>query len=290
MATDAIIVQQNIRNLVQERKQILERLNRRRRGRGGLIGDGPTRAVLNTRSDEHLDGGPSSPSDPKRLKRRRNTEEEPHGDDQSAPVAEPFQVEKRPKIEADNSTTRRNRNLFGNLLGHLKKAKDGLEKEKETKWAELQKKQEDRVDDKLRLEKKNLEELRRRDLKDQTEKDRSRIREVAREIAKFEVELLRQNLVNHYEQMTNFIRTKTEPPLFWLPAVPNSATRQLQKETRTAIETKIESLQNNITYESDEEHPMRTEDVGGDQNADQSTEAVTQVEDVSTSADVDYVE
>lgn len=253
MATDAISIQQNIRNLVEERKQILERLNRRRRGRGGAPGDGATRTVLQTRSDERLGGESLSPTDPRRLKRRRTADDDLNNNGTSAPAPEPFQVEKRPKIEADNSTTKRNRNLFGNLLGHLKKAKDGLEKEKESKWAELQKKQEERVDDKLRLEKRNLEELRRRDMIDQAEKDKSRIREVGREIARAEVDLLRKNLVSHYEQMTNFIRTKTEPPLFWLPAVPNDATRQLQQETRSAIESKIESLKHHIPYETDDE-------------------------------------
>jgi len=134
-------------------------------------------------------------------------------------------------------------------LGHLKKAKDTLEKEKDTKQAELHKIQEERVDQKLKYERKNLAELRRRELKEKKQNDVKRIREVQREITAKELELLKLNLENHYTRMMNFIRTRSEPTLFWLPSVHCDQSRALQEETRAAIEHKIESLNEQFAAE-----------------------------------------
>eukprot|EP00923_Selenidium_pygospionis_P055771 GHVN01097111.1.p1 GENE.GHVN01097111.1~~GHVN01097111.1.p1 ORF type:complete len:234 (+),score=43.18 GHVN01097111.1:807-1508(+) len=186
-ANDSAYLQQSIRELVDKKKQILTRLSGGRgRGRGRGGGTDRARFERGTRStggDEAQspssanatvprvvsvsDGGgeskleePASPASPGEKKRGRSQDREVFPVDPDL-----FQVEKRPKLEPDRSAVKRNRNLFGNLLGHLKKAKDGLEKEKASKQAEMHKKQEERVDGKLVRERKNLEELRRREVK-----------------------------------------------------------------------------------------------------------------------------
>lgn len=45
----------------------------------------------------------------------------------------PFLFYVQPNLQLDDSTVKRNRNLFGSLLGHLKKAKNVLDQEKTTK-------------------------------------------------------------------------------------------------------------------------------------------------------------
>merc|ERR1719428_1865956 len=50
-------------------------------------------------------------------------------------------------------------------------------------------------------------------------------------------------LAVHYECMANFIRTKTEPTVFYLPAKHTPGTRKLLEESRDAIGHKVRSLQ-----------------------------------------------
>merc|ERR1712061_452448 len=66
-------------------------------------------------------------------------------------------------------------------------------------------------------------------------------REEARAEA-FEMQGLQRRLESHYSSMQNFIRTRAEPTIFYLPAKHNSETRKQLKETRAAINHKISSL------------------------------------------------
>ena len=52
-----------------------------------------------------------------------------------------------------------------------------------------------------------------------------------------------KRLAAHYECMGNFIRTKVEPTIFYLPARHNSATKRLLAETRGAIQQKVKTLE-----------------------------------------------
>jgi len=269
-------LQANIRSLVVERNQLRDRL-RRGVGPGVPGGLGRGRGVRQTLSFNSVGvRTPESEGARRNAKRERNTiDMVSHADDQGGqkPTAvssegtavsatrsfsfegEDFQVEKRPKVSLDNKTVSRTRNLFGSLVGHLKKAKDTLEKEKDTKQAEMHKIQGERVDQKLKCERRNLAELRRRELKEKKQNDVKRIREVQREITVKELELLKLNLETHYTRMMNFIRTRAEPTLFWLPAIHCDESRTVQGETRAAIEHKIESL--NEQFNADMEQLQR---------------------------------
>jgi len=267
-------LQANIRSLVVERNQLRDRL---RRGVGPGVPGGLGRGRGGVRPTLSFNSvgvrTPESEGARRNAKRERHTiDGEPQLADQGGPrptavlsegtavsttrsfsfEGDDFQVEKRPKVSLDNKTVARTRNLFGSLVGHLKKAKDTLEKEKDTKQAELHKIQGERVDQKLKFERRNLAELRRRELKEKKQNDVKRIREVQREITVKELELLKLNLETHYTRMTNFIRTRAEPTLFWLPAIHCEESRTVQEETRAAIEHKIESLNEQFTADMEQ--------------------------------------
>lgn len=69
-----------------------------------------------------------------------------------------FEIEKRPKLNEDETTVTRNKRLLQNFLfDHLKKAKDALEDEKTNKTIIMQQTQNKRVEAKLLEEKKKIE-------------------------------------------------------------------------------------------------------------------------------------
>lgn len=57
-----------------------------------------------------------------------------------------------------------------------------------------------------------------------------------------EMKALQGRLEVHYSSMKNYIRTRAEPTIFWLPAKHNSRTKAELEETRSAISQKIASL------------------------------------------------
>merc|ERR1712151_868595 len=72
-----------------------------------------------------------------------------------------------------------------------------------------------------------------------------------------ELVLLQKRLEGHYGLMMNFIRTKSEPTIFYLPAKHIKATTTLLEDTRTAIKRKIGSLKYELQPEEDDETAAR---------------------------------
>merc|ERR1711865_620380 len=57
-----------------------------------------------------------------------------------------------------------------------------------------------------------------------------------------EMQALQRRLELHYSSMKNFIRTRAEPTIFYLPAKHNDMSQTQLEETRAAISQKIASL------------------------------------------------
>merc|ERR1740123_2382558 len=66
--------------------------------------------------------------------------------------------------------------------------------------------------------------------------------QIEKSIEEKEMQLLQRRLESHYSLMMNFIRTKAEPTIFYLPAKHTSDTEAALEETRSAIKHKIASL------------------------------------------------
>lgn len=64
---------------------------------------------------------------------------------------------------------------------------------------------------------------------------------------------LEVRLAEHYSHMMNFIRTKAEPILFYLPATHNSESQRCLEETQKTIRRKIEMLPTHLGGELEAE-------------------------------------
>jgi len=136
----------------------------------------------------------------------------------------------------------RSRNLFGKLLGHLHSAKSRLESEKGSKAAELNAKAQERIQEKLSLSKMNIKEFRKSQFEQRKKEEEAKVAQIEKNIEEMELLLLQKRLEGHYSLMMNFIRTKAEPTIFYLPAKHTKDTELALEETRAAIKHKTASL------------------------------------------------
>jgi len=136
----------------------------------------------------------------------------------------------------------RSRLMFGKLIGHLQSAKKRLELEKGWKSTELNLKAVARLEQKLTHEKTNIKELRKRQFEQQRREEELKVAQIEKNIEEKEILLLQRRLEGHYSLMMNFIRTKAEPTIFYLPAKHTKDTDHVLEETRAAIKHKIASL------------------------------------------------
>ncbi|CRG97537.1 conserved Plasmodium protein, unknown function [Plasmodium gallinaceum] len=154
-----------------------------------------------------------------------------------------FKIEKRPKLEEDESTLTRNKRLLQiGLFDHLKKAKDALEQEKNNKTVILQHLQNKRVEEKILEEKKNFEKSELEDMEKKITTYIKDLKRIEKNIKHDEGKLMKLNLINHYDKMKNFISTNTYPTIFWCPLKFNEKTKILQKNTENFIKKKISAI------------------------------------------------
>lgn len=64
---------------------------------------------------------------------------------------------------------------------------------------------------------------------------------------------VKQRLCDHYAKMTNFISTKSQPPIFWLPSKSSKASDKALASTQRALQRKIVDLRgiSNASFERD---------------------------------------
>ncbi|KYN96948.1 hypothetical protein PGSY75_1314700 [Plasmodium gaboni] len=154
-----------------------------------------------------------------------------------------FKIEKRPKLEEDETTVNRNKRLLQiGLFDHLRKAKDALEQEKTDEKVIMHNLQNKRVEEKIHEVKRSFEKIELDDIEIKIiayVKDMKMIEEC---IKQDEDKLMKLNLISHYEKMKNFISTNTYPTIFWCPLKFNDKTRILQKNTEEFINKKIDAI------------------------------------------------
>ncbi|CRH02397.1 conserved Plasmodium protein, unknown function [Plasmodium relictum] len=154
-----------------------------------------------------------------------------------------FKIEKRPKLEEDESTVTRNKRLLQiGLFDHLKKAKDALEQEKSSKTVIQHHLQSKKVEEKIKEEKKNFEKSELEDMEKKIIAYVKDIKKIEKSIKHDEGKLMKLNLINHYDKMKNFISTNTYPTIFWCPLKFNEKTKILQKNTENFIKKKINAI------------------------------------------------
>jgi len=161
----------------------------------------------------------------------------------------------RKKREKEGRPTKadpRSRNLFGKMLGHLHSAKDRLNKEKTTKSGQMQMAALAKVDEKVNLTKMNIKEFRKGQFSTNMVEEKAKLVEIEKMIGEKEKLLLQRRLEQHYGLMMNFIRTKAQPTIFFMPAKHTRDSEKQLEETRAAIKHKISSLKVQLQQTEDE--------------------------------------
>lgn len=163
-------------------------------------------------------------------------------DDEAKDVEERKRKEVKERDGRPAKIDPRSRNIFGKLLGHLHSARSRLETEKGSKAAELHQKAQGRIEEKLSLSKMNIKEFRKSQFDQQKKEEEAKALQIDKTIEEMEMLLLQRRLESHYSLMMNFIRTKAEPTILYLPAKHTKGTEQALQEMRVAIKHKIASL------------------------------------------------
>lgn len=132
--------------------------------------------------------------------------------------------------------------MFGKLLGHLQKAKTSLDNERGSKFFDLNTKAKSKAETKIAMDRVNIQDLRMRQFENQQKEEEAKVQMMEKQIEEKELLLLQLRLEKHYGLMMNFIRTKAEPTIFYLPSKHTKETESMLEETRDAIKHKITSL------------------------------------------------
>jgi pinin len=122
-----------------------------------------------------------------------------------------------------------------------------LDTEKGSKGRELQEKALARTEEKLSLSKMNLKEFRKEKFDQMKKEEQDKCTVIDKSIEEKETLLLQLRLESHYSLMMNFIRTKAEPTIFYLPAKHTKDTEQALEETRAALKHKIASIKVSVS-------------------------------------------
>lgn len=167
-------------------------------------------------------------------------------------VKRPLQASRRPPART-KSRDLKNGGIVSAMLGHLNSAKrqlsderTGIKVKEEARWEpeeEEEVAEEAPVEDEEEEDEEEEEEAPvapppRKRAKLRKERERQKLAKAQA----VEMKALQRRLETHYSSMKNFIRTRAEPTIFYLPAKHNSETRKQLEETRSAIGHKISSL------------------------------------------------
>eukprot|EP00929_Paragymnodinium_shiwhaense_P018842 TRINITY_DN13041_c0_g1_i1.p1 TRINITY_DN13041_c0_g1~~TRINITY_DN13041_c0_g1_i1.p1 ORF type:complete len:484 (-),score=170.74 TRINITY_DN13041_c0_g1_i1:258-1709(-) len=173
---------------------------------------------------------------------------------------------KKPAVARPKHGDTRGRNLLGNLMGHLASAKKGQAgaatqrpklllaagkaKVRGRTAAKLAsaaavRQEADREEEPEEEEEAKNEEAEEAEAEDATMTEKER-KAQARTQYKQEMHELRDRLEEHYLLMKNFIRTRAEPTIFYLPVRKSKKTDELKEETCGAIDQKIAALEEQL--------------------------------------------
>jgi len=123
----------------------------------------------------------------------------------------------RPSLDTSSEETKkRSKKLFGVLIGTLKSFKNEISNktEAEQRREELEQK----IQQKVKEEQETFKEEQRRALQEQKEKEMTLREEIKQQQEHKELELLNLKWGNHRTQLSCFLKTKAEPPIYYKPA------------------------------------------------------------------------
>lgn len=261
-------LEHQVADLKRDKMRVEQNIRRMEASQQRLLCEDPAELPQRKRSRSRLGGG---------TPKRKEEKDEEEDQEEVEQRREEREREGRQKKKRGDEP-RRKSTLFGQLLGHLHSAKQQLESEKGSKAAELHQRAQDRIEEKLSLSKMNIKEFRRAQFGQQRREEEEKAMQIDKLIEEKDMRLLQSRLESHYGDMMNFIRTKAEPTIFYLPAKHTRESEQALEETRAAIRQKIASLKAVEEVRDDEEGEAAGAAEGGDPQLKEAKEAVEAAE------------
>ncbi|EZG55520.1 pinin/SDK/memA/protein [Gregarina niphandrodes] len=126
-----------------------------------------------------------------------------------------------------------------NIAGYLLKAKEEL---KSTRPVRLQQERLAQVENSIEERRRQTLEAEIREIQTQVDAKRQLIDSLGRQMEEIQYKEILRQITDQYLVMSQFIRTKTQPPLFWTPYKHNAITRKLQINTNEEINNRIKSF------------------------------------------------
>uniref|UniRef100_A0A7S2R5E1 Pinin/SDK/MemA protein domain-containing protein n=1 Tax=Rhizochromulina marina TaxID=1034831 RepID=A0A7S2R5E1_9STRA len=158
----------------------------------------------------------------------------------SRPPADLPKIEKKPESQEayeDEGVKKRNRRMFGALMGHLGTAQRLLKRDE--KKIQSKAKVHETVELKNKESSQKLRKLEREMSAAEKEKALTRRDEILVEMRKTERALMTADWEKRQRQLEPFIATKAQPAIYWLPKDHNDATTALLAESKAAVERLI---------------------------------------------------
>jgi len=175
----------------------------------------------------------------------------------------------------DGAQKQRGRNLLGSLVAHLSSAQQRLKVDRETPGrAAAKKPQLSKAAAPARGVVKTIAKQPKLRKGQEFISKRRRLAQAAPRVE--DLEELQANLAEHYSNMTNFIRTRADPTLFYLPAKHNPETEKCLQETRDTIQQKVRLLPKHLGTSTlvvdDEEAEEEEEGLQGEEEPEEAEE------------------
>lgn len=155
----------------------------------------------------------------------------------------PEEKEKRPKREvAPEHIDGQKRILRAGLLGHLQRARDSLAKEREKESVQKQHEKDRVIETKLEQQQQATIKALDEELKEKLASQKERMQTLNTKLTEKNNEYVKLQLTRHYENMGNFIATKTQPTIFWVPRNFNPELEALRDITKQFITQKVAAI------------------------------------------------
>ncbi|XP_042413995.1 pinin-like [Zingiber officinale] len=135
-------------------------------------------------------------------------------------MALPEPTPREPKLIQDASLIKRNKRMLGQLLGTLEKFREEDEKLSSTEAYMRRSDLLKRAEEKAREESEKLRQQEREQIAEKRKRDLTLRARVAAKAQEKKWELMFLSWSEHHKKLSNFLRTKAEPPIYYLPAKP----------------------------------------------------------------------
>ncbi|XP_065038165.1 uncharacterized protein LOC135673249 isoform X1 [Musa acuminata AAA Group] len=132
----------------------------------------------------------------------------------------PEPTPREPKLIQDASLMKRNKRMLGQLLGTLEKFREEDEKLSSTDAYMRRSDSLRRAEEKVREESERLRQQEREQIAEKRKRDLTLRARVAAKAQEKKLELLFLSWSEHHKKLSNFLRTKAEPPIYYMPAKP----------------------------------------------------------------------